>query len=57
MSARYGQAQRDTEGDANAHRDRNRSGGSDWPDLVGCCDVEVGPGGERGNDVGRDIAA
>ena len=30
---------------------------SDWPDLVGCCDVEVGPGGERGNDVGRDIAA
>jgi hypothetical protein len=36
----------------NAHRDRNRSGGSDWPDLVGCCDVQVGAYGKRGNEVG-----
>jgi len=44
-------------GDANAHRNRNLSGGSDWPDLVGCCDVQVGPRGRLGNEVGGNIAA
>jgi hypothetical protein len=34
-------------GKANAHRDRYRRRGRDWPDLVGRSDVRVGPRGQR----------
>jgi hypothetical protein len=45
-------------GEANARMDGgNGRCGSDWPDLVGCCDVQVGPRGRLGNEVGSDIAA
>jgi hypothetical protein len=33
-------------GKANAHRDRYRRRGRDWPDLVGRSDVRVGPHGQ-----------
>jgi predicted DNA-binding ribbon-helix-helix protein len=43
-------------GVANARRDcGNRHRGRDRPDLVGRCDVQVGPLGRLGNEVGRDI--
>jgi hypothetical protein len=45
-------------GEANARRDDgNGRRGRDWPDLVGRCDVQVGPGGRFGNEVGWDVAA
>ena len=47
MGTLFRQAQRDAEGDANAHRDRYRRRVRDWPDLVGCSDVRVGPRGQR----------
>jgi hypothetical protein len=43
--------------DANARMDRNRCRGRNWRDLVGRRDVQVGPSEQRGNEVGRDIAA
>jgi hypothetical protein len=46
-------------GDENAshrsHRmDRRRRPGRAWPALVGCCDVEIGPHAQRGNQLGLD---
>jgi hypothetical protein len=35
-------------GDTNAHRDRYRRRGRDWPDLVDRSDVRVDPRGQRG---------
>jgi hypothetical protein len=43
-------------GDANARMDGNRHRGRDWPDLVGRCDVQVGPPRRLGNEVGRNSA-
>ena len=43
-------------GMANAHMHRNRRRGRDWPDLVGRCDVQVGPREQR-RHVGCDIVA
>jgi hypothetical protein len=50
------QAQRHAEGMTNAHMHRNRRRGRDWPDLVGRCDVRVGPREQRRIEVGRNIA-
>ena len=45
-------------GDANARVDGgNRCRGRDWPDLVGRRDVQLGPRGRLGNELGLDIAA
>ena len=43
-------------GDENAsHRmDRPRRPGRAWPALVGCCDVQIGPHAQRGNQLGLD---
>ena len=43
---------------SSTHRDRRyRRRGRDWPVLVGRRDVQVGPRGQRGNEVGRGYPA